>query len=129
MTHPFARQAITSASSGILNDRFYSTSDQVENCIKPYKYEIEIEDADWAKGRLEVSEVLKTELKACEAAVKGVENTAGGKRKLRDVMNFVDRVRKGEVQIDGSGVGGAGGFSAALLAKGMCSHSAINSFF
>lgn len=118
--HPFAQQAITSASSGILNDRFYSTSDQVENCIKPYKYEIEIEDAEWAKGRHEVSEVLKTELKACEAAVKGVENSAGGKRKLRDVMSFIDRVRKGEVLIENSGVGGAGGFSAALLSKGTC---------
>lgn len=118
-THPFAQQAITNASSGILNDRFYSTSDQVENCIKPYKYEIEIEDSEWAKGRHEVSEVLKTELKACEAAVKSVENSAGGKRKLRDVMNFIDRVRKGEVLIENSGVGGAGGFSAALLSKGM----------
>lgn len=36
VNHPFARQAITEAASSILNERFYSTSDQVENCIKPY---------------------------------------------------------------------------------------------
>lgn len=117
--HPFARQAITSAASGILNERFYSTSDQVENCIKPYKYEIEVEDAEWAKGRQRIASVLKNELKSCEAAVKRVENDVGGKRKLNDVMSFIDRVLKGDVVLEGDGVGGAGGFSAALLAKGM----------
>lgn len=116
--HPFARQAITEASSGILNERFYSTSDQVENCIKPYKFEIEVEDPEWTKGRENVSGVLKDELKACEGAVKSVEEVVGGKRKLKDVMSFVDRVRKGEVVLEGDGTGGAGGFSAALLKKG-----------
>ena len=116
--HPFARQAITGASSNILNERFYSTSDQVENCIKPYKYEIEVEDAEWAKGRQSVSGILRNELKACEAAVKSVQETVGGKRKLNDVMHFIDRVRKGEVVLEGDGTGGAGGFSAALLQKG-----------
>ncbi len=118
-THPFARQAITEAASGILNERFYSTSDQVENCIKPYKFEIEVEDSEWSKGRENVSVVLKSELKACEAAVKSVEDVVGGKRKLKDVMGFVDRVRKGEVVLEGDGAGGAGGFSAALLQKGI----------
>lgn len=116
--HPFARSAITDASSGILNDRFYSTSDQVENCIKPYKFEIEVDGTEWMRSRQNVSEVLKRELKACEAAVKGVEDSVGGKRKMNDVMGFVDRVRKGEVVLEGDGVGGAGGYSAALLAKG-----------
>lgn len=116
--HPFARQAITTASASILNERFYSTSDQVENCIKPYKYEIELEDAEWAKGRQRVIEVLKNELNSCEAAVKRVEKEIGGKRRLKDVMNFVDRVKKGETVLEGTGVGGAGGFSAALLARG-----------
>lgn len=116
--HPFARQAITTASASILNERFYSTSDQVENCIKPYKYEIEIEDVEWTKGRQHAIEVLKTELNSCEAAVTRVEQEVGGKRKLNDVINFVDRVKKGETVLDGIGVGGAGGFSAALLARG-----------
>lgn len=117
-THPFARQAITDAASGILNERFYSTSDQVENCIKPYKYEIEVDDSEWAKGRQNVSDVLKKELKACEAAEKSVETSIGGKKKMKDVMGYIDRVRKGEVVLEGDGIGGGGGFSAALLAKG-----------
>ena len=117
-SHPFAQQAITAASTGILNERFLGTSDQVENCIKPYKYEIEVNDSEWAAGRQEITSVLTHELKACEAAVKNMENDLGGKRKLQDVVGYIDRIRKGEVVLEGNGVGGAGGFSAALLAKG-----------
>ncbi|KAF9882718.1 dynamin-like GTPase mgm1 [Aspergillus nanangensis] len=116
-THPYAQKQIEDAYTSILNDRFFSTSDQVENCIKPYKFEIEVEDPEWAKGRENVSKVLKDELRSCEAALKRVEDTVG-KRKLKDVMGFVDRVRKGDVVLEGDGTGGAGGFSSALLAKG-----------
>ncbi|KAL1969289.1 hypothetical protein VTN77DRAFT_9481 [Rasamsonia byssochlamydoides] len=115
--HPYAQKAIMDACNSILNDRFFSTSDQVENCIKPYKFEIEVEEPEWAKGRENVSKVLKQELQACEAALKKVEESVG-KRKLKDVMTFVDRVRKGEVVLEGNGAAGAGGFSAALLQKG-----------
>ncbi|KAE8447242.1 hypothetical protein EG329_010936 [Mollisiaceae sp. DMI_Dod_QoI] len=107
-SHPFARQAITEAASGILNERFYSTSDQVENCIKPYKFEIDVEDGEWARGRENVGNVLQNELRACEDAVKSVEKTVGGRRKLKDVMSFVDKARKGEVEVVGDGASGAG---------------------
>ena len=117
-SHPYAQKQIVDACNSILNDRFFSTSDQVENCIKPYKYEIEVEDPEWSKGRENVSKVLKDELKACESAFKHVEDSVG-RRKLKDVMSFVDKVRKGEVVLEGDGAGGAGGFSADLLARGM----------
>ena len=115
--HPYAQRAITEASSSILNDRFYSTSDQVENCIKPYKFEIEVEDNEWSKGRESVGKVLKNELKACDGALKQLEEGVG-KRKLKDVTAFIDRVRKGDVVLEGDGSGGAGGFSSALLQRG-----------
>ncbi|OAL37533.1 hypothetical protein AYO20_03040 [Fonsecaea nubica] len=116
-SHPYAQRSIVDASSSILNDRFYSTSDQVENCIKPFKFEIEVEPNEWSKGRENVGHVLKNELKACEAAQRQLEDNVG-KRKLKDVMGFIDRVRKGDIVLEGDGAGGAGGFSAALLQKG-----------
>ena len=116
--HPFARQAITDASTTILKDLSYDISDELEICIKPYKYRIAVEDNEWAKGRENVTVVLKEELKVCEAAVKQLEEQVGGRKKARDVMSFIDRVRSGQVVLEGDGVGGAGGFSSALLAKG-----------
>ncbi|EOA87340.1 mitochondrial dynamin GTPase Msp1 [Exserohilum turcicum] len=116
--HPFARQAITDASNSILKDLSYDISDELEICIKPYKYRIEVEDGEWAKGRENVTAVLKEELKVVEATVKQLEDQVGGRKKVRDVMTFIDRVRSGQVMLEGDGVGGAGGFSSALLAKG-----------
>ena len=117
-SHPFARDAIIGAASSILNDRFYSTSDQVENCIKPYKFEIEVDDAEWTRGRRNMSVILKKEIKDCEAAERVVQDDIGGKRKLKDVVGFIDQVRKSDVVLDNGGAGGAGGFSASLLQKG-----------
>ncbi|KAI1424399.1 mitochondrial dynamin GTPase [Xylaria sp. FL1777] len=118
VNHPFARQAITEAASTILNDRFYSTSDQVENCIKPFKFDIEMEEREWNAGRDHAQGVLKKELLACEGAFKELETTVGGRRKLREVINFIDKARKGDVIVEGEGQTGAGGFSASLLSKG-----------
>ena len=127
--HPFARQAITEASTSILKDLSYDIADELEICIKPYKYRIEVEDNEWAKGRENVTNVLKEELKVCESAVKKLEDQVGGRKKVRDVMAFIDRVRTGQVVLEGDGVGGAGGFSAALLDRGTCSwvgyHSSV----
>ncbi|KAK3051477.1 mitochondrial dynamin GTPase Msp1 [Extremus antarcticus] len=116
--HPFAVKVITEASENILRDLSFETSDELEICVKPYKYRVEVDDAEWKRGRDNISDVLKHELKDCEGAMKAVEEQIGGKRKAKDVVSFIDRVRNGEVVLENSGVGGAGGFSAALLKKG-----------
>ncbi|KAK6435877.1 mitochondrial dynamin GTPase Msp1 [Oleoguttula sp. CCFEE 5521] len=116
--HPFAIQAITQASETILQDLSYDTSDELEICLKPYKYRIELDDAEWRRGRENITAVLKQELQSCDAATKFLDDQIGGRRKAKDVVSFIDRVRKGEVVLEGDGSGGAGGFSAALLAKG-----------
>lgn len=116
--HPFAKKAINDAASTILRDLSYDISDELEICIKPYKYRITLDGSEWARGRDNISNVLKEELKDCEGAVKHLENQVGGRKKLRDVMGFIDRVRSGQIVLEGDGVGGAGGFSAALLERG-----------
>jgi dynamin-like GTPase MGM1, mitochondrial len=117
--HPFARKTITDAATNILRDLSYDISDELEICIKPYKHRIQLNDSEWTRGRENIAAVLKGELKDCEDAVKHVENEVGGRKRLRDVMAFIDRVRSGQVVLEGDGIGGAGGFSAALLVKGL----------
>ena len=117
-SHPFAVKAITEASENILKDLSYETSDELEICVKPYKYRVEVSDSEWKRGKDNITTILKRELKDCEAATKALEDLIGGRRKATDVVGFIDRVRKGEVVLEDDGVGGAGGFSAALLKKG-----------
>lgn len=119
--HPSAVRAIEEASSTILKELSLDTSDELEICVKPYKHRIDVEDAEWAKARENVKKLLKDELRSCKAAFKDVEtevNQRHGKKKLADVMNFIDRVRRGDIKLEGAGVGGAGGFSLALLHVG-----------
>lgn len=116
--HPFAVSAITQSSENILRELSYDTSDELEICVKPYKYRVEVNDYEWKQGRDNIARVLKDELKDCESAFKAVEDQIGGRRKAKDVISFIDRVRKGEVVLEGNGQGGAGGFSSALLEKG-----------
>ncbi|CAK3801137.1 msp1, mitochondrial [Lecanosticta acicola] len=117
-SHPFAVSAITQASENILRDLSFDTSDELEICVKPYKYRVEVSDAEWRQGRENIGRVLKDELKHCEEAFKAVEEQIGGRRRAKDVISFIDRVRKGDVVLEGDGVGGAGGFSASLLETG-----------
>lgn len=114
--HPFAKKAIQEASNAILNERFYSTSDQVENCIKPYKFEIEVDGREWAQSRENSQQLLREELKACEEALKTLKTSIGGK-KLGQVMGFVDKLRTGE-QVEMREGSEAFGFSQPLLQKG-----------
>ena len=117
--HPFAREAITEASSSIVRSLAYDTSDELEICIKPYKHRIELEDSEWARGRQNIAKVVKEELRECDSAMKVVETQVGGRNKLKDVMGFIDRVRSGQVVLEGNGSGGEGGYSSALLHRGM----------
>ncbi|KAK4505641.1 hypothetical protein PRZ48_003606 [Zasmidium cellare] len=117
-SHPFAVSAITQASENILRDLSFDTSDELEICVKPYKYRVEVTDQEWKQGRENIARVLKDELKDCENAFKYVEDQIGGRRKAKDVLTFIDSVRKGDIVLEGTGVGGAGGFSSALLEKG-----------
>lgn len=114
--HPFAKKAIQDSTNTILNERFYATSDQVENCTKPYKYEIEVDDREWAHSRENAQRLLKDELKACEDAYKRLRDQIGGK-KLSSVMSFVDKIRSGKSPEMQEGTE-ALGFSQAMLEKG-----------
>jgi GTP-binding protein EngB required for normal cell division len=117
-SHPFAVQAISQACEGILKDLSYDTSDELEICVKPYKYRVNVSDAEWKVGRENITQSLKKELDDCEKLAQSVEEGIGGRRRTRDVVAFIDRVRKGETVLEGNASGGAGGFSTELLNKG-----------
>ncbi|KAK4137915.1 hypothetical protein BT67DRAFT_460387 [Trichocladium antarcticum] len=116
--HPSARRVISEAASTVLADRSYATSDGIEISLKPYKFDPDIQPQEWAQGREHVVGVLQGELNQCQSALKGLENSVGGRKKLKEVMGFVDKARKGEIIIEGDHPSGAGGYSAALLSRG-----------
>jgi len=94
--HPFAKQAIQEATNAILNERFYSTSDQVENCIKPFKYEIEVEPREWEVGRERAIDLFEKEVAMCETRLKEIRKKVGGSRRLGGLVNYVKSLEERE---------------------------------
>ena len=96
--HPTMTERITSLSDAILRDRYTITAEQVENCIKPYKYEIELDSdgKEWEKGRIQSIELIKRELEMCDSALAGIRESVGGSRRLNSAVKYVQDLEERE---------------------------------
>jgi hypothetical protein len=93
--HPGAAERVNATASAILRERFSLTSDQVENSVKPFKYEVEVEPKEWEDGRVKSLALLQRELAMCEGALNKIRDNVGG-RKLRGAMEYVGEVEETE---------------------------------
>ncbi|EIW84095.1 hypothetical protein CONPUDRAFT_119685 [Coniophora puteana RWD-64-598 SS2] len=87
--HPRAAERLTQFSHAILRERIGLTSDQVENCIKPYKYEVEVDERDWDAGRNRAMDLFENEVTMCEGKLKEIRKKVGGSRRLNGLMGYV----------------------------------------
>lgn len=117
--HPMARKAVKEAAQSVLAGKYYSTADQVENCIKPFKYEIEIEDREWAASKDDATLLLKEEIRQCDDAYDLLKKQIGGK-KLKLVMSYLEKLNKIQSgqQATAMDSNEALGFSSSLIQKG-----------
>lgn len=115
--HPMAKGAIRDAAKAVLGAKYYSTADQVENCIKPYKYEIEIEDREWLTSRENAVKLLKEEMRQCDEGYGSLKKQIGG-RKLQQVIAYLEKLNQQQtIEIDFNS-NDALGFSSNLIKKG-----------
>lgn len=93
--HPEAAERIVAFSTAILRDRFGLTADQVENCVKPFKYEVEVEPPEWEAGRQRSVSLVERELSMCDAAFNGIKKLLGSRR-LKGAMEYVTHLEERE---------------------------------
>ncbi|KAK4050082.1 mitochondrial dynamin GTPase Msp1 [Microbotryomycetes sp. JL201] len=93
--HPDAADRVNATADAILRERFTLTSDQVENSVKPFKYEVEVESKEWDRGRDKAVELLQRELSMCEGALGKIKDAVGA-RKLRGAMEYVGELEEKE---------------------------------
>lgn len=94
--HPKAAERLVEFAHMILRDRIPLTADQVENCIKPYKYEVEVEDREWEAGRKNSIELFQREMEMCENKLKDIRKKVGGSRRLNGLMTYVRELEERE---------------------------------
>ncbi|KAJ2777209.1 mitochondrial dynamin GTPase Msp1 [Coemansia javaensis] len=91
--HSEMRTAVLNFSSAILRSKYHSTVDQVENTIKPFKYEVEIEPHEWAKAQRRAAALVDNEIRLCRQALLKVRAAAPRKR-LQHAVQFVRSAEK-----------------------------------
>ena len=112
--HDLAAARLTEFSHAILRDRVGMTADQVENCIKPYKYDVEIDKQEWERGRERAVELMEREMTMCEKKLTDIRKKVGGGRRLGGLVSYVrsleekekarrERERKGEAPVSPNG--------------------------
>lgn len=87
--HPTAADRIVEFSHAILRERLGIASDQVENCIKPYKYEVEIEPNEWEAGREKTVALFEREVAMCVEKLAEIKKRVGGGRRLSSLVGYV----------------------------------------
>ncbi|CCM03087.1 uncharacterized protein FIBRA_05207 [Fibroporia radiculosa] len=94
--HPRAAERLIQFSHMILRERIGITSDQVENCIKPYKYEADVDSREWEAGRTQAIELFERETEMCESKLKEISKRVGGSRRLSGLMGYVKTLEEKE---------------------------------
>ncbi|KAG8213238.1 hypothetical protein J3R82DRAFT_11706 [Butyriboletus roseoflavus] len=92
--HPRTAERLVQFSHMILRDRIGMTSDQVENCIKPFKYEVDVDEREWELGRGRAADLFEKEVAMCEAKVKDIRKKVGGSRRLNGLMGYVKELEE-----------------------------------
>ncbi|KAL1712898.1 P-loop containing nucleoside triphosphate hydrolase protein [Schizophyllum commune] len=94
--HPRTAERLIEFSHAILRDRIGVTSDQVENCIKPYKYDVEVDEREWNLGREQAVKLFENELTMCETKLKDIRKKVGGSRRLGSLIQYVKTLEEKE---------------------------------
>lgn len=94
--HPRAAERLVQFSHIILRDRIGMTSDQVENCIKPYKYEVDVDKGEWEIGRQRAVELFEKEAAMCEGKLSEIRKKIGGRRRLNGLIGYVKELEEKE---------------------------------
>ena len=116
-SHPKAKAAVLDAAKVVLSSKYYSTADQVENCIKPYKYEIDIDDREWASSKENAVQILKEEIRQCDELYNELKGLVGG-RKLQQVVTYLQKLNQQKTLDVDLNSNEALGFSPNLIEKG-----------
>ncbi|KAJ3125281.1 dynamin-like GTPase mgm1 [Nowakowskiella sp. JEL0407] len=91
--HPETSRKIMAASNEILRDKFPIAVDQVENTIKPYKYEIECTEQEWSEGVKRAVKILESRLEESKNELQVIKSTLG-RRKLRNALHQLSVMEK-----------------------------------
>jgi hypothetical protein len=97
--HPGATARLEDLAHEILRSRLSIAADQVENCIKPFKYEVEVDAREWESGREGAVVTLEKEQALCSEKLNAIKDRVGGGRRLNALLGYVKNLEAQEREI------------------------------
>ncbi|KAI9224492.1 P-loop containing nucleoside triphosphate hydrolase protein [Blastocladiella britannica] len=89
--HADTRRKVLQLANAIIRAKFNTTVDQVENTIKPYKFEVECTDLEWAEGAKRAVSLLEREIAESQRQYDAVKATLG-RRTLNGMLAYLEKV-------------------------------------
>jgi hypothetical protein len=109
--HPDVVERITQLSHQILRQHLTLTSDQVENSIKPFKYDVDVDPREWGVGQERSAALFEKEIGLVQGRIEEIKGRVGGGRRLQGLINYVkgrekrEEERKRQAIVAGKGKG------------------------
>ncbi|ORY05089.1 hypothetical protein K493DRAFT_404446 [Basidiobolus meristosporus CBS 931.73] len=100
--HPDAQKNVLRFSEEILQSKYSITVDQVENTIKPYKYEVDSTQDEWDDAVKRAASWIEKEIAMCEHVLRHIKKTVG-KARLRSAIEHLLDAEKEEARLGKSG--------------------------
>ncbi|KAL2911631.1 mitochondrial dynamin GTPase Msp1 [Polyrhizophydium stewartii] len=91
--HEDARQQVLQSSAEILRSKFHTTVDQVENTIKPYKFEVDCTELEWREGQKRAAALLEAKITDAQTDLQAIKTTIG-RRRLRNAIKHLNKADK-----------------------------------
>jgi hypothetical protein len=79
----------------MIEARFDTTVDQVENTIKPYKFDVECSEAEWKAGIIAACGALERRIKGNDSEVREIRKNVG-RRRMRQALAYIEKEGKGD---------------------------------
>ncbi|RKP24588.1 hypothetical protein SYNPS1DRAFT_29656 [Syncephalis pseudoplumigaleata] len=96
--HPDTQRNVMAFGNDILRRKFHFAMDQVENTIKPFKFEVDCSQAEWEGSVERTVRLLEREMDMCARALKDI-STRVGKRTLNSAINYIQESTQGASSI------------------------------
>ncbi|RKP11808.1 P-loop containing nucleoside triphosphate hydrolase protein [Piptocephalis cylindrospora] len=91
--HPATQERVMSFATDILRNKYGVTVNQVENTIKPFKFDIECTESEWNEGVKRARSLVEREMAMCEAALQGIKTSVGKRRLRAGIQHILSRER------------------------------------
>ncbi|ORX53362.1 hypothetical protein BCR36DRAFT_285003 [Piromyces finnis] len=86
--HESSCNKIIDFSSKLLKKKFHTTVDQVENTIKPLKFEVECTDLEWERGKERAISLVDRHIQESQKKLQEIRSQVG-RRKLRTAIKYI----------------------------------------